>query len=156
VAKKRTTKASRKRAKQRLKRPQRKAPQAVQVNLCPLCQEPAHQGDSEETFDSLVALNPEAAVFFDRDLAEAATVTGLCGPRFRQNSAGLYAHYGSPRGARYVVYQWQPEPQLWKICVDTAETVALPDRAHLDDLPVITEDLDTVPTGVDTADTAST
>lgn len=76
-------------------------------------------GDSEETLAALAALDPEAAVFYDRDLAEALDLRDLCGPRFRSNGAGLHAHYGNPAGARYVVYKWKVEPQLWEKILDS-------------------------------------
>ena len=79
-----------------------------------MCGNP-HVGDSEESFASLAALDPEAAVFYDRDIVGVANVDGLCGPRFRKNSAGLYAHYGSPSGARYVVYEWKKT--CWKLII---------------------------------------
>lgn len=94
----------------------------VSARTCPLCHESAHLGDSEESFTTLAALNPEAAVFYDRDLAESADASGLCGPRFRQNSGGLHAHYGNPAGARYIVYKWQAEPKLWEKILDIRPT----------------------------------
>ena len=67
-----------------------------------------HQGDSQETLDSLVKLSEEAAVLFDRDVAAERKVAELCGPRFRQSGFNIDAHYGHPRGQRYVVYRWLP------------------------------------------------
>jgi hypothetical protein len=72
-----------------------------------------HQGDSEE---SLATLDPEAAVYFDRDLADQQHVIGLCGPRFRISSLiGLHAHYGSAASGRdrYVVFHWDAEALRW-------------------------------------------
>ena len=91
--------------------------------VCALCGDSAHQGDSEESLESLAALNPEAAVFFDRDLADLADVAGLCGPRFRQSAVGLCANYGSPAGRRYVVYRWDTDDQHWVQYVDAARGV---------------------------------
>lgn len=94
----------------------KKRPKAA-VALCPICHCPAHVGDSEE---ALSTLDPEAAVFYDRDVAEVDCVRGLCGPRFRLNTSGLHAHYGSPAGKRYVVFFWEPTVSLWKLIIDTA------------------------------------
>src|SRR5436190_2004284 len=91
-----------------------------QLPTCPLCGEPAHQGDSEESLAALAALNEEAAVYYDRDLATNDDVEGLCGPRFRKNSSGLYAHYGSAGGCRYVVYTWLTGEKRWNRVLDNA------------------------------------
>ncbi len=84
-----------------------------------MCHEP-HEGDSEESFESLAVLDPEAAVYYDRDVVGVANIRGLCGPRFRQNGFGLYAHYGSPGGRCYVVYQWKLEALRWELIIDAA------------------------------------
>jgi hypothetical protein len=77
-----------------------------------------HMGDSEEL---LHAFDPEVAVFYDRDVAETENVVGLCGPRFRLTSdARLHAHYGTPQGAVYRVFAWQPEKKSWSLIIDTA------------------------------------
>lgn len=83
-----------------------------------MCNEP-HEGASEETFASLAVLDPEAAVYYDRDVVGAANIDGLCGPRFRDNGFGLYAHYGSPGGRLYVVYQWRPDDKRWKLIIES-------------------------------------
>lgn len=93
-------------------------PTAPPRNICALCQEP-HEGNSEESFTSLAVLDPEAAVFYDRDVVSASNVTGLCGPRFRNNGFGLYAHYGSPGGPSYVVYQWNPGDNGWRLIIES-------------------------------------
>jgi hypothetical protein len=87
-----------------------------------MCHEP-HEGDSEESFASLEILDPEAVVYYDRDVVGASNVNGLCGPRFRQNGFGLYAHYGSPGGESYVVYQWKLDAKRWELIIEV-----LPDR----------------------------
>ena len=87
-----------------------------------MCHEP-HEGDSEESFDSLAVLDPEAVVYYDRDVVGSTNVNGLCGPRFRQNGVGLYAHYGSPGGASYVVYQWKLYEKCWETIIEV-----IPDR----------------------------
>lgn len=97
-------------------------PTAPPRRTCSMCHEP-HEGDSEESFDSLAVLDPEAVVYYDRDVVGLANVDGLCGPRFRQNVSGLYAHYVSPGGARYVVYQWKLDDKRWEMIIEV-----LPDR----------------------------
>jgi hypothetical protein len=87
-----------------------------------MCHEP-HEGDSEESFESLAVLDPEAAVYYDRDVVGLANINALCGPRFRNNGHGLYAHYGSPGGASYVVYQWRLDEKCWKLII-----ASIPDR----------------------------
>lgn len=122
VPKKASKKAPKKTASKKKtirKKTARKTPKKTfnvkKISLCLMCGAPAHVGDSEESFVSLAALDPEAAVFYDRDLATSDAVVGLCGPRFRQTRGqGLFAHYGSPQGARYVVYHWDPESKSWK------------------------------------------
>ena len=78
-----------------------------------------HQGDSQETLDSLVKLSEEAAVLFDRDVATERKVAELCGPRFRQSGFSIDAHYGHPRGQRYVVHRWTPADERWRLVVDS-------------------------------------
>jgi transcription elongation factor Elf1 len=87
---------------------------------CPLCGEPAHQGDSEESLVSLAVLDEEAAVYYDHQVANHAATAGLCGPRFRATLVlGLLAHYGSPRGQHYVVFRWVREPKSWTLYLDS-------------------------------------
>lgn len=83
---------------------------------CPSCHGPAHEGTSEE---SLIALNPEAAVFYDRDVADTDLVAGLCGPRFRLSGGRLHAHYGWP-GSIYKAFEWSPTTQSWALIIDTS------------------------------------
>lgn len=83
--------------------------------ICPSCLGPAHVGDSEEP---LIKLDPEAAVFYDRDVAETERVIGLCGPRFRLSGGRLHAHYGRPFGARYTVFAWSPVKKSWEIVIE--------------------------------------
>jgi hypothetical protein len=75
-----------------------------------------HEGNSEEP---LAALEPDAVVFFDRDVAEPGIVADLCGPRFRITNSQLLAHFGSPAGKRYVVFCFNKEAKGWKLLVDT-------------------------------------
>lgn len=103
--------ARRRKKKHKTARPPVPRPQGP---TCSLCGEPAHQGDSEETLAALAVLDEEAAVYYDEQLATHAAVADLCGPRFRQNNAGLFAHYGSPHGERYVVFQWDRESKSWR------------------------------------------
>jgi len=114
------TRSVRTRSKPATKRPART--KTVPSQACPFCRGPVHQGDSEESFASLASLDPEAAVFYDRDLADVNIIGGLCGPRFRQNSIGLHAHYGNPAGAGYVVYKWQADQKLWKKIIDSIDS----------------------------------
>ena len=123
-AAKKTKKASKK-SKKALNKPSKKTStetskkrsSTTKKSICLMCGvSPAHVGDSEESFISLATLDPEAAVFYDRDLATSADVAGLCGPRFRKTlGQGLFAHYGAPQGARYVVYHWKPESKHWTL-----------------------------------------
>lgn len=76
-----------------------------------------HHGNQEE---SIVAIDPVAAVYYDRDVAPLARVAGLCGPRFRpvdpNNPArGLRAHFGFPYDGKngYAIYQWEASHLLW-------------------------------------------
>jgi len=118
VSKKTPKKTTRKLSKKVPKKASKKVPKKASTkkeSLCVMCGAPAHVGHSEESFVSLAALDPEAAVFYDRDLATLADVAGLCGPRFRQTPGqGLFAHYGSPQGERYVVYHWETEAKRWR------------------------------------------
>ena len=100
-------------------------PTAPLRKICSTCHE-THEGNSEESFDSLAGLDPEAVVYYDRDVVGSTNVNGLCGPRFRQNSVGLYAHYGSPGGANYVVYQWKLDDKRWVMIIE------VPDREDAD------------------------
>ena len=54
----------------------------VQVLPCPFCSG-EHRGNfgDEQTFEAVAAFDPEAAVFFDRDVVEDDAPRGLCGPR---------------------------------------------------------------------------
>ena len=87
------------------------------ITICSMCGE-SHVGDSEESLASLAVLDPEAAVYYGRDVVGAINVVGRCGPRFRQNSSGLFAHYGAPAGRFYVVYQWKLDEKRWEAIID--------------------------------------
>lgn len=73
-----------------------------------------HTGDSEE---SLMALDPEAAVFYDRDVADTNLIAGLCGPRFRMSGRRLHAHYGTP-ARTYKVFEWSDTKKSWTMIID--------------------------------------
>lgn len=82
------------------------------LNATPVCTHCGrkHQGTAEE---GLTSIDPEAAVYFDRDVANDPQIVDLCGPRFRDSSIiGLHAHYGFPN-LRYVVYRWHRHEKLW-------------------------------------------
>lgn len=83
---------------------------------CRNCGAHSHEGNSEE---SLVDLDPEAAVFYDRDVADTDLVVGLCGPRFRISGGRLHAHYGWPGGI-YKVFEWGHGKQSWGLIVDNS------------------------------------
>lgn len=89
---------------------------AASASFCPHCHGPMHEGDSEEP---LAALEPDAVVFFDRDVVEPGIVADLCGPRFRITNRQLLAHFGSPAGTRYVVFTFNKEAKSWKSIIDT-------------------------------------
>ena len=68
---------------------------------------------------SLAELDPDAAVFFDRDVVEPGLVANLCGPRFRLTNRTLLAHFGSPAGACYVVFRFDAMYKKWTVMIDT-------------------------------------
>ena len=69
---------------------------------------------------SLAELDPDAAVFFDRDVVEPGLVcANLCGPRFRLTNRTLLAHFGSPAGACYVVFRFDAMDKKWTVIIDT-------------------------------------
>ena len=68
---------------------------------------------------SLAELDPDAAVFFDRDVVEPGLVANLCGPRFRLTNRTLLAHFGSPASERYVVFNFAPNAKRWVAMIDT-------------------------------------
>jgi hypothetical protein len=77
--------------------------------VCSACGRP-HQASIEA---DIATIDPEAAVYFDRDVAADPSLVDLCGPRFRPSYIiGLHAHYGYP-GQRYVVYRWDAGRKLW-------------------------------------------
>lgn len=74
-------------------------------------------GNQEET---LTSLDPDALVFYDRDVGPESRVAGLCGPRFRPvdesfPDRGLRAHFGFPYAGKdgYAVYRWVPRHSRW-------------------------------------------
>ena len=100
---------------------------------CPHCGELAHEGYTfvsgvrVATPQELIAsIDPEACVYFDRDVCLPGAVADLCGPRLRTTAGqGLLAHFGSPAGDRYVVFNWRPKDARWKCVIDTAGKIAV-------------------------------